>query len=358
MPNCPRTPYRSRGLLPAELDHFEVAAFDRGKRRVEDVVVPARVVRSAHIQVAAVVGDDQAVGLHRLENAAYRFGIAGNVLRRFQAQARAHRQCAVRRSGAVRTRENVAVRVTNGDAKRVADRNAAVHLVVADQSRKDRQPRGVGARPALGTACVRIERERCAGACRPVRSGPVQRVELVQHPVVAIDEQHVPVAIGVRIVARQSAFDPLLLRLRLLGDRIARRTSRRGDVAFNVVVEGHGKQRLRAGDDDERHPVDRRRGIAAVAAEIGMHAAGRADVGDECAAVRIDRRRADVRVPPVAGRKERERLGKRAAALRRLREDCRGEEENENGKTGHETDSPRLPLNVCASCHSEAAVSE
>jgi hypothetical protein len=212
----------------------------------------------------------------------------------------------------------------------------------------------VGARPAVRAPRVRIERERRAGTGGPVRTGPMQRVQLVQHAIVAVDEQHVPVAVRIRIVARQAAFDPLLLRLCLFRNWIAGRTAGSGDVALIVIIERHRHQWLGAGYDDERHPVDRRRGIAAVAAEIGMHAASCADVRDEGAAVRIDRRGADVGVPPVARRKKRQRLGKRAAALRRLRDDCRGEKERDNakGETGHETDSPRLPLNVCVRDHS------
>src|SRR3954447_6453138 len=121
--------------MPAELDYFEVAAFDGGEGGVEDVVVPAGVVGAAHVEIAAVVGDDQSVGFHRLENAAQRVGIRGDVLRRFQAQARAHREGAARGSGAMGRGKNVAVRVPHGDAEGVTNGDTAVHLVVANQSR-------------------------------------------------------------------------------------------------------------------------------------------------------------------------------------------------------------------------------
>ena len=53
----------------------------------------------------------------------------------------------------------------------------------------------------------------------------MQRVQLEENAIVAIDDEHVPIAVGVRIISGQPSFDPLLLRLRFLRDRIAGRAA-------------------------------------------------------------------------------------------------------------------------------------
>ena len=208
----------------------------------------------------AVVGDDQAVGLHRLEDPAQRPGKPEMSLLALRRRRAPIGSAPARRPGAVRGGKDVAVGRAHRDAKGVADR-----IGCRTPRRSAPGPEGSpGPRRRRSSSPPDAARSSRAGTSRPsppsiCAAGPVQRVELVEDPVVAIDDQHVPVAVGVRIVAGQPALDPLLLRLRLVGDRIAGRTAGRGDVALVVVVERHRQERLRAGHDDVRHPVDRRR---------------------------------------------------------------------------------------------------
>ena len=195
----------------------------------------------------------------------------------------------------------------------MADRVGAVHLVVAHQTRENRESGGVGARPGVRSARIRIEREDCPGAGLPSvqRRVPVRGVQLVQHTGIAVDHQQVPVAVRVRVIAGETAFDPLLLRLRLVWNWIP--------AVIALVVRFDERDvhlRLRAVGDDVRDPVDRRARVAAVTAEIRMHPARRTDERDERRALRIDRSAADVGVPPVVERKQRERRRKRAADRR------------------------------------------
>src|ERR1051326_2817755 len=70
-----------------------------------------------------------------------------------------------------------------------------------------------------------------------------------------------------------------------------------------------------------------------------MHAARRAEVGDEGGAVRIDGGMADVGVPPVVERKERQRRRERPAASGCLCEGPERKEENNQGPAqSHRTD--------------------
>ena len=151
----------------------------------------------------------------------------------------------------------------------------------------------------------------------------MERIELEQNAAVAIDDEHVPVTVRVRIVSREAAFDPFLLRLRFLRNWITGRKARRAVVALVVVIECHGNERLR-GHDDPRYPIDRRIGISAVSAEVRMHSAGAADGVDERAAVRVDGRIRDVRVPPVRRREKRQRTGKLSTSDRCLRRKAKG----------------------------------
>src|SRR5439155_19860830 len=118
---------------------------------------------------------------------------------------------------------NVAVRASNRESERVTNRLAAEYLVVTDQARQDRQPRGVCTRPAIGAARVRVERKDRARSCFPSAAAPVQRIQFVKNSIIAVDEQHVPIAVGSRIASGQTAFDPPLLRFGLFGNRIAGR---------------------------------------------------------------------------------------------------------------------------------------
>src|SRR3954471_17493687 len=67
IPAVPRSTRRSAGLHGPGVDHFEGGA-RYGFQLVQVVVVPPRIRRSLEEPVAAVVGDDQSVALHRRGN--------------------------------------------------------------------------------------------------------------------------------------------------------------------------------------------------------------------------------------------------------------------------------------------------
>ncbi len=196
-----------------------------------------------------------------------------------------------------------------------------------------------------------VEREHRARAGLPsaARGVPVERVQLVEDPVVAIDDEHVPIAVRVEPRPGSPPSIQPRLRLRLLGNRIAGRTARRAGVALLAVVdERHRHERLAAGHDDVRDPVD---GvwigwIAGRAAPVGMQPACAADVIDERLAVRIDRRLADVEVPPVVGRQHRQRLRQGTAernALRVRGGRCQDTRRQSTDKNGSKTDQNCMP---------------
>ena len=243
---------------------------------------------------------------------------------RAESQARAHRQRAARRARTVRRREHVAVRRAHGEPEGVADRVVAEDLVVAHETRQDREPRGVGARPGLGTAVVR----RRSGTRRP-SPPPIDRAPRSS----ARDRarrgcrlsrstmQHVPIAVR-RDRPRIAALDPARSASSPVRDRIARRPTRRAGVALVAVVdERDGHQRLAAGDDDVWHAVNGVRivRISCRAAPVRMEAARLPDVIDEGLTVRVEGRLTDVQVPPVVRRKDWERLRQGAAQRDALR---------------------------------------
>ena len=121
----------------------------------------------------------------------------------------------------------------------------------------------------VGPSRVRVEGEDGPGARAPrarrrTRGQAARVPRLEEQPVVRVHDQHVLVATARRARGRRvavpgiAALDPVGLRLRLHRDRIAGRPARRARIALRRVVEGHGLERLRAGHDGVRHPVDRR----------------------------------------------------------------------------------------------------
>jgi hypothetical protein len=80
--------------VPAEPDHFEVVGVQRAKPGKDEVHVPPRVVRAGDVHVGSVIRDDEAVGLHGLEDATQRRREARQVDAGLQPQPRAHRESA------------------------------------------------------------------------------------------------------------------------------------------------------------------------------------------------------------------------------------------------------------------------
>jgi hypothetical protein len=153
-------------------------------------------------------------------------------------------------------------------------------------------------------------------------------VELEEEMPVAVHEQHVAVAGDVR-VAGVAPLDPARLRLGRLGDRIAGGPAGCAGVALVAELhEGDRHQRLGAGDAHVDHPVGLGDDIG-VAAEIGVEWRVAPDEVDEVPAVRIEGRLADVHVPPVVGREQREGSRQRPARLGRKRGGAQQEPQGE-----------------------------
>src|SRR3954469_14492740 len=155
----------------------------------------------------------------------------------------------------------------------------------------------------------------------------MRRTGLEEQRVIAIDDQHVPIAVGA--AARNGAFDVTRLRLRFHWNRVARRTARRRVIAL-VAIRGPRRchERLIARNDDVRDAVRGR-------TEIWMQPPRRrwirrrpsAHEVDERGGIRIHGRGRDVLVPPVAARKNlltAERAGQRRRQGRRDNRQARG----------------------------------
>ena len=190
---------RGGGWLKAERDDFEVVRRQRAERRIQDAVVPARVEGAADVHVRAVVGDDQAVALHRAEDLLHLRREAREVACSPSA-AGARPSAARRRSsrrGATRDRRSRWSRARSRE-RRARSRPAPNDLVVADQARAEspgRRRRRTSSRPAAGRSRSG-RRTRRTGA--PLRAVVEHVVELVQVPVVAIDDQQVAVGVAAR----------------------------------------------------------------------------------------------------------------------------------------------------------------
>src|SRR5688572_29082127 len=79
MPNGTSSRTTTHRRLPSQLHDLEIAGGNGAERGIENVVVPARVVGAAHVKVGAVVGHDEAVGLHGLKDPAERLSESADV---------------------------------------------------------------------------------------------------------------------------------------------------------------------------------------------------------------------------------------------------------------------------------------
>src|SRR5262249_7584900 len=152
-----------------------------------------------------------------------------------------------------------------------------------NQAGKDRQAGGIGGRPAVGTAVVRVQGEERARAREPLCEARivVDVVELVEITVWAVDHERLPVLAALLDVARRPALDPMGLCDRLRGKRIEGNAfaCRIVDtVALVPVAERHGELRLRSVDDGIGHAVDVHASRRYLAAEVGMKMPGAAVV--------------------------------------------------------------------------------
>ena len=289
---------------------------ERSEGRVQDAVVPARVEGPAEEQVGAVVGDDQTVGLHRLDDSLDAEVGRGDADTGLQPQPSAHRKRIGRAgirggiAGEVGRRKHVVVRGPHGHADRVANRvGVEIGLVVSNQPRQDGEAGGVGGREALRPPIVGFHVEERARAGLPARAVVEDVVELVQELAGSVHDQQVPIGEGAAVdVPGVALLDPVRQGDGLVRDRIE------GDadpVALAGVKEGHDLLRLRAAYVDIGEAVDVGASRGYLAAEVGARRLADTDEVDEVRRVGIHRRGADVQVPPVAGREQRQRAGQK-----------------------------------------------
>ena len=156
----------------------------------------------------------------------------------------------------------------------------------------------------------------------------------VQQPAIAIDQQQVPVAR--RAAAGHAALDVVVLGARFDGNRVAGQ-SRRAAVALAAVAhERQRHARLIAGHDDVRDAVGMRSEIGVQPADRGgVRRRPAADPADQLSRTRVDRRAADVHVPPVVDRKH-TTAGERLVDDRRSRraDDRDGQQKKRDGQRG------------------------
>jgi hypothetical protein len=170
----------------------------------------------------------------------------------------------------------------------------------------------------------------------------VQVVELEEQPVVAVDDEQVAIATGVGGTGI-AAFEPLRLRLCLLGNRVAGWPAGSSGIALFGVVEIDRHERLVSRHGGIGDAVDLRR-LLGVTAEVGVHPPLEPHELEERRARGVDRRLRNVDVPPVVGRQQRER-SREGAALRRALGERRapGGEEEERECRAARRKRPRVP---------------
>jgi hypothetical protein len=177
--------------------------------------------------------------------------------------------------------------VLDGEAQGVPD-GTGPNLVVADESRKDGQSRGVGGSPTVGTQRVRSQVENRPGVGVPASTAEAGGVHLVEPAGPLLQRQHV--AVGPALHGRVG------------GDGVGT------GIGLAGFGEHDGQLRLGRRHDDVRQPVAR------VGTEVGMEMHVRADGSDVGARAIVDRVGGNVAVPGVVGREDRTRSGSRAAA--------------------------------------------
>ena len=156
-----------------------------------------RVDLTLEVPVAAVVGDDQPVVLHRGEDHLRVAAVPRHVEPGLQAEPGPHRWAtAVAAPRLMPGRPEVPLAgAIDRESDRVIDR-AGVHLIPPHEAGEDRQSRRVGRRPRRRSQVVRVravQREDRAAAGRRLAAVPIRAVQLVERARVAIDHQRVPV---------------------------------------------------------------------------------------------------------------------------------------------------------------------
>ena len=237
-PLCIAAPEFGSILQHGRVDRLEVRS-EQLTERVQVAVVPARVGLARDVPGRSVVGEHDAVFLHRSQDHLDVGRIGRDVEAGLQPEAFAHARVlrAGQRRGVVAGGpDELAPRLRHGEADRVLDL-AAQHLVVGDQPGHDRQAGRVGGGPGRRPQRVRFQIEDRAGIGVPARRLRERAVQLVEDAVGRVDGDRVAVA-----VRAAAAFDR----------RIERNRVRPG-VALVRVKNAAGILRLGAGHRDERN---------------------------------------------------------------------------------------------------------
>ncbi len=274
------------GVEGRDLDDFEVGGFDVAEV-VEVVVIPTIVWRSAEVHGGAVIGHDEAIGFHGLEDDLVCGGVGGNVESGFEAQAHAHGWSVGGGGGAsgMRSRRSEGgTGILHGEAYGVTN-GARGDFVIANQAGKNGEAGGVGAGPGIGALLVGDKIPDGAGSGVPCGGLRIGTIEFVEEASVVVENEDVAIAVaGIGI-----AFDGR-----------GERNGHGACVAF-AAVSGviHGNEGLSGVD----HGVGNADGRAVVltGAEIRMKTDGSADEIDDGGRVGIDGRGRNIFVPQAIG---------------------------------------------------------
>ena len=273
------------GVERGDLEDIEIGGGD-GAKIVKVRIVPARVRGAGDVHGRTVVGKDEAVFFHGLENDLIGGGEGRDIEAGLETETRAHG-----RSGGVGGgggspvgggRSESSTGILQCETDRVID-GACGDFIVANESREDGETGGVGAGPGVGALLVGEKIPDSAGTGVPGSGLGVGTVELVEEAVGVIENEDVAIAVaGVGV-----AFD-------IRGER-----------------DGHGAGIGLGGvggvvDGDERlSGIDNGVGNADIGAvveartEVGMDAGGGADVRDDGGGVGVDGRGGNVFVPEI-----------------------------------------------------------
>ena len=160
---------------------------------------PLGVLLALEVPRRSVVGEDEAVALHRHHDPTREPPIAGQRIGGLQPEAGAHGRVgeAVLRAGVVLGRpEVVPTGHVGGEPDRMAD-PAGLHLVPPQQTGQDRQAGGVRGGPALAAQGVGLQRPGRAGARDPATVADPRVPGLVEPAGAVVDDDRVHVAAGV-----------------------------------------------------------------------------------------------------------------------------------------------------------------
>jgi len=256
---------------------------------MEVVVVPTAVGGTGNVHGGTVVGEDEAVLFHSVQDDLIGGGIAGDIEASFEAEAGAHGRCegVGACGGPVRSGGNkTGTGVLQGEADGVIE-SASGDFVVTNQTWKNRETCSIGAGPGVRTLLVGKKIPDGPRIGVPTGGLRIGTIELVQKTIGFIENEDVAVAgagIGIAL------------------DGGGKRNGHGARVAFaavGLIVDGN--ERLCGIDNGVRNADVGT--VVFAGAKIGMDADGRADEIDDGGGIGIDAGRGDVCVPEIVRRK-------------------------------------------------------